>query len=99
MDRHVRRLNRVHFPCAALRRPDGQDTASGPHVQYHFIFELLRVQSDRVVVGRHSFLVLEHVFLVVEVSVCAKVVCEVGVSDLVGFEHDHVAVLWGGGWS
>jgi hypothetical protein len=49
------------------------------------------------VVGRHSFLVQEQVFLVVEVSVCAKVVCEVGVSDLVGFEHDHVAVLWGGG--
>ena len=72
--RHARRLHRVDTPSAGHTGPDGEHAGAGANVEHRLPGEAAAVVEDCVTVGVHAAAVLEHVLLVVEVSVRDKII-------------------------
>mmetsp|Transcript_32422 Transcript_32422/g.70797 ORF Transcript_32422/g.70797 Transcript_32422/m.70797 type:complete len:339 (+) Transcript_32422:511-1527(+) len=92
---HVRRLNGVHFLGAGLGGPDGENPASRADIQYNLVLELGFVLEHRVVIRLHANLVLEHLLLMIQESICAEIVGEVAIGNVGGLDGRHRGDLFG----
>mmetsp|Transcript_20585 Transcript_20585/g.45821 ORF Transcript_20585/g.45821 Transcript_20585/m.45821 type:complete len:291 (-) Transcript_20585:214-1086(-) len=75
---HVGVFDGVDLSGTGLGRPDGQNPRSGTDVHDHLVLEDVRVAQNRRMVGRHPVVVGQHLLLVIELGVRAKVVGKVG---------------------
>ena len=67
-------LHRKHTSRARLRRPDREHAGPCAHVEDHLAFKVpSRIQTDRVVVGAHAHVILQHADMVVQLPILLKV--------------------------
>mmetsp|Transcript_9164 Transcript_9164/g.15733 ORF Transcript_9164/g.15733 Transcript_9164/m.15733 type:complete len:201 (+) Transcript_9164:1029-1631(+) len=92
--RHVCGLDRVHLFGACLGGPNGKNAASGADIEYNLVLELSLVLKHGVVVRLHAHLVLQHFLLMVQVPICAEVVGEVSIGNVVGLTDRHCCNLF-----